>query len=72
MVVEHRAVDRAGNVILAVLAFGANVDHLVKLVELCYGNRERAARSHARVGLLSFSTFRDLANVFISEFTVNA
>ena len=37
-VVEHGAVDRAGDVILGELAPGPGVDHLVKFVELCYGS----------------------------------
>jgi hypothetical protein len=42
-VVEHGTVDRAGHVILSELAFGADVDHLVKIGQLCYGDRERPA-----------------------------
>ena len=53
-VVEHGTVDRAGNVIVAVLAFGADVDHLVKVGELCYGYRRPALRaSGGALGVLS-------------------
>ena len=37
-VVKNRAVQRAGYMVLLELAFGADVDDLVKLGELCYGD----------------------------------
>jgi len=38
-VAEHRAADRAGDVVLRELRLGTHVDHLVKLGELCYVNQ---------------------------------
>ena len=38
-IVEHRAVGGAGDVILCEFRLGTHVNHLVKLGELCYGNR---------------------------------
>jgi len=40
-VVQHRQVDRTGDVILGEFALGTDVDNLVKIIELCYGDRAR-------------------------------
>jgi hypothetical protein len=37
VVVEHGKIDRARNVIERELGGRAHVDHLVKVIELCYG-----------------------------------
>ena len=48
VIVQHRIVDRAGNVILGEFRFGARVDYLVKFGELCYGNQLVVTRIRAQ------------------------
>ena len=48
LIVQHRAVERAGDMVLREFGRGAHVDYLVKVRELCYGDNVASTQNKPR------------------------